>query len=122
MADAQLTFQLRDHRLGEDLAHQTHAFVGVELAVVAGHDAGGFLAAVLEGEEAQVEGLSDVDLGIGMEFMKGNLEETFGDFVTWFLELVESTPNTPHAWPKSSSESGMDSFMADDDNSFKSSI
>jgi hypothetical protein len=54
VTDGGLAGQALELGLGEDLGDQPHPDVGLELAPPGGHDAGGLLAAVLEGEEAEV--------------------------------------------------------------------
>ena len=44
----------------ENLTHEAHVFVDEHLVAVAGRDARGLLAAVLEGVEAEVRQLGDV--------------------------------------------------------------
>ena len=51
----------------EDLRHQPHAFMGVELFAVGGDDAGAFLSAVLEGVEAVVGQFGGVGVAVNAE-------------------------------------------------------
>src|SRR3974390_1514264 len=54
MADRRMAVEALDHVLrGEILADMAHAAMGVELLAVIGNDAGRFLAAMLEGVEAE---------------------------------------------------------------------
>src|SRR5690606_22589052 len=52
-----------ERRVVEDLRHQTHVLVDEDLLAVADRDAGGLLAAVLQGVDAEVRQLGDVLTG-----------------------------------------------------------
>ena len=62
VADGGVAGKVRDHFRRENLLHQAHGFVDVELRAVGGSDAGGFLAAMLQRVEAEVRHLG----GFGM--------------------------------------------------------
>lgn len=67
MADGHAASQLAKDMFVEHLGHETHAFVGAELAIVAGDDAGAFLAAVLQGVEAVVAELGSARVPVNAE-------------------------------------------------------
>ena len=54
MADGQVAGQLGQHAGGKDLGHVAHGFDAVDVAAVAGGDARALLAAVLQGEQAEM--------------------------------------------------------------------
>ena len=60
MADREVALERGERGLVEDLRDQAHVLVDQDLAAVAHRDAGGLLAAVLEGVEAEVGQLGDV--------------------------------------------------------------
>ena len=62
LGDAPSAFQAFKVAGGEDLGHEPHAGVGVEFETVGDRDAGGLLAAVLLGVEAEV----DLPDGVGV--------------------------------------------------------
>ena len=63
MADREVALQRLQRRLVEDLRDQSHVLVDEDLAAVADRDAGGLLAAVLQGVEPEVGQLGDVLAG-----------------------------------------------------------
>lgn len=54
MAHGEVAFQSLQVILAENIVHQPHSLVLGDMAAVAGHDPGAFLAAMLEGIEAEV--------------------------------------------------------------------
>ena len=54
VADRQITRQTRDGMWREDVRHMTHVLVAIDVAAVAGRDAGAFLAAMLKRVQAEV--------------------------------------------------------------------
>ena len=55
MADGEVAGQLAQHVFGEDFGDQAHALDIAQVIAVGGGDAGGFLAAMLEGVEAEID-------------------------------------------------------------------
>ena len=77
VADGHVAGELGEHFVGEDFRDQAHALDVGEMLAVGGGDAGRFLAAMLEGVEAEI-GLAR---GVGMA--------VDGDDAAFFAELVE---------------------------------
>jgi hypothetical protein len=63
MTDAEIADQLLHVARVEDIAHQAIIFAQIEFALVAGDDAGGVLAAMLQHGQRIVDILVDVALG-----------------------------------------------------------
>ena len=74
--DGHVAFEARDHIVGEDLGDEAHALNVRKVRAVCGGDAGGFLAAMLEGVEGEV----------GLAGCVGVIVD--GDYATFFVELV----------------------------------
>ena len=62
VADGHVALELGEHVVGEDVGDQAHAFYIGEILAVGGGDAGGFLSAMLQGVEAEI----DLTGGVGM--------------------------------------------------------
>ena len=67
MADGHRAGQGLQDLAVENLRDQPHAFMFVETAIVAGDDAGAFLAAMLQGVEAVVRQFSGVGMAVNAE-------------------------------------------------------
>ena len=79
VADGHVAGELGEHVVGEDFRDQAHALDVGEMLAVGGGDAGRFLAAMLQGVEAEI-GLAG---GVGMA--------VDGDDAAFFAELVGSS-------------------------------
>ena len=77
VADGHVAGELGEHVVGEDFRDQAHALDVGEVLAVGGGDAGRFLAAMLQGVEAEI-GLAR---GVGMA--------VDGDYAAFFVELVD---------------------------------
>ena len=54
MANRRVARQIADHVTGEDLLHQAHRLVVVQICAVTRNDAGALLAAVLKGVQREI--------------------------------------------------------------------
>ena len=87
MADCSVTGQAVDHMFaGKMVADQTAGLVAVEMLAIEGHDAAGFLAAMLEGMQAQ--------RGVGGRLAMAKNRE----YAALFVEFVEIVQVTKTVW------------------------
>jgi hypothetical protein len=77
VADGHGAGELGEDVVGEDFRDQAHALDVGETLTVGGGDAGGFLAAMLEGVEAEIDLTGSVGMAVD------------GDYAAFFAKLVE---------------------------------